>query len=466
MGKLSRREMLQASAAGVAGVAATALPGGVSLASAPSQDDVTMRYQVFWPADYDQVLAAYTEANPHVTLEIISVTGTDHQEVATKILASLAAGTPIDIGFACTEATQLYAGEGLAAPLKSLLMDQADDFKEYFADISPVLSETMFWEGDYYQLMVDWNAANMFFNINLLNAAGLEMPEETWTREDFVAYAQAMTGLGEAGDSFGFAWPNRLWGGWMPWIFVNESNILSEERAPGGEWFWDTFYADEPKAEGRGGGYRWPEPQANNPAVVEALEFVVSLTAEGSAPTAELGFSQNMAGFFTNDKIGMFPAGGFFTGHLLESGMEMGEFDVQYWPAWASQRHQLGVCGPWLLNEGPNLDQAWDFVKFSTQREVMETLAFFRDTTRTTPVRRSMNNAERYADTGPANWHVFYGTADERPDTGPIPAPVFSVELSNIFTRYTSLAVSLEQSPQEAMDNMQAELEDLYARHA
>ena len=466
MNRLSRREMLQASAAGVAGVAASALPGGVSLASAPQQEDVTLRYQVFWPADYDQVLAAYTEANPNVTLEIISVTGTDHQEVATKILSSLAAGTPIDIGFACTEATQLYAGEGLAAPLKSRLMDHADDFSEYFADISPVLSETMFWEGDYYQLMVDWNAANMFFNINLLNAAGLEMPEETWTREDFVSYAQAMTGLGEAGDSFGFAWPNRLWGGWMPWIFVNETNILTEERAPGGEWFWDTFYADEPKAEGRGGGYRWPEPQANNPAVVEALEFVVSLTAEGSAPTAELGFSQNMAGFFTNDKIGMFPAGGFFTGHLLESGMEMGEFDVQYWPAWASQRHQLGVCGPWLLNDGPNIDQAWDFAKFSTQREVMETLAFFRDTTRTTPVRRSMNNAERYADTGPANWHVFYGTADERPDTGPIPAPVFSVELSNIFTRYTSLAVSLEQSPQEALDNMQAELEDLYARHA
>ena len=33
-------------------------------------------------------------------------------------------------------------------------------------------------------------------------------------------------------------------------------------------------------------------------------------------------------------------------------------------------------------------------------------------------------------------------------------------------TRYTDLAVSLEQSAQEALDNMQAELEDLYARHA
>ena len=220
------------------------------------------------------------------------------------------------------------------------------------------------------------------------------------------------------------------------------------------------------RPRGIGGGYRWPEPQANNPEVVEALEFVVSLTAEGVAPTAELGFSENMAGFFTNNKIGMFPAGGFFTGFLLANGMEMGEFDVQYWPKWASQRHQLGVCGPWLYNGGANEDVAWDFAKFSTQREVMELLAFFSGTTRTTPVRRSMNNAERFANTGPANWHVFYGTADERPDTGPIPGPVFSVELSNIFTRYTSLAVSQEQSAQTALDNMQRELEETYARYA
>ena len=65
-------------------------------------------------------------------------------------------------------------------------MDQAADFKEYFSDISPVLSETMLYEDDYYQLMVDWNAANMFLNVNLLNEAGLEMPDETWTQEDFV----------------------------------------------------------------------------------------------------------------------------------------------------------------------------------------------------------------------------------------------------------------------------------------
>jgi ABC-type glycerol-3-phosphate transport system substrate-binding protein len=45
------------------------------------------------------------------------------------------------------------------------------------------------------------------------------------------------------------------------------------------------------------------------------------------------------------------------------------------------------------------------------------------------------------------------------------------VELTNIFTRFTSLATSSlatsgEQTPKEALDNMQAQMEDLYARNA
>jgi ABC-type glycerol-3-phosphate transport system substrate-binding protein len=43
---------------------------------------------------------------------------------------------------------------------------------------------------------------------------------------------------------------------------------------------------------------------------------------------------------------------------------------------------------------------------------------------------------------------------------------VFVVELTNIFTRFTSLATSGEQTPKEALDNMQAQMEDLYARNA
>ena len=171
MSKLSRRELLQASAAGIAGAAATALPGSAALASAPGQDEVTIRLQAD-PNDYQEVIDAYAGVAPNVKVEVVSVSGIDHAEVATKILASLAAGTPVDIGFAATEATQLYAGEGLAMGMKERLLDQADDFREYFSDVSPVLVETDFYEDDLYQLPRDFNAANMWLNTKLLGKPG------------------------------------------------------------------------------------------------------------------------------------------------------------------------------------------------------------------------------------------------------------------------------------------------------
>src|SRR5690606_27479397 len=102
-------------------------------------------------------------------------------EVASKILSQLAAGQPVHIGYAATEATQLYAGEGLAMPLTQRVLDSKEELAEYFSDVSPVLTETMMYEGDLYQLPRDFNAANMYFNTQLLEEAGLEMPGEDWT---------------------------------------------------------------------------------------------------------------------------------------------------------------------------------------------------------------------------------------------------------------------------------------------
>ena len=84
--------------------------------------------------------------------------------------------------------------------------------------------------------------------------------------------------------------------------------------------------------------------------------------------------------------------------------------------------------------------------------------------TLTTPARRSMNNEARYANTGPANWQVFYETLDKYPDTAPIPAPPVSNPMTTAYTKYTGLAMSGEMTAQEAMDGLQAELEEIYAR--
>jgi multiple sugar transport system substrate-binding protein len=465
--KISRREMLKLTATGAAGAAAVGaglLPGMKAFAAPPRQGTVTVRFQET-EEHYGKMTAAFNAKFPNIKIEYVNVTGLDHAEVASKILAQLAAGQPVDIGYAATEATQLYAGEGLADSLTKRVTDAKAELAEYFADVNPLLTETMMYKGDLYQLPRDFNAANMYFNTALLKEAGLPLPKEDWTKDDFEKYAKAMTSITKDKNSFGYGWTNRLWGSWTPWFFVNDTNLLAEEKVSGGEWMWNTFYANDPLAKGRGGGYNWPKPQANNPKMLEALEFVVSLTTNKLTPALNLGTGETLQGFFTSGKLGMTPAGGFWSGGLANAGMKPGDFDVQFWPKWKTQRHQLGVGAAWLLKGSPVQDQAWEYIKFSTSKEAMEMCSLFEPVTLTTPVRRSMNDEKRYSKTGPANWHVFYDTLDKRPDTGPIPAPVFSIEETDIYVRYTGKAVNGEISPKDALDGMQKELEDLYARN-
>ena len=257
--------------------------------AAPAAETVVLRIQAN-PDQESPVMALYRESvNSNVDGEYISITGIDHEEVAAKMLSMLAAGEQVDLGFAATEATQLYAGKGLAMALDEYVKASEAELQDYFSDVHPSLNEAMMWEGSLYQLSRDFNAANMYYNTAAFEGAGFGHPDASWTKDDFYQIASAIASGGSDSPVYGYAWINRLWGSWMPWIFVNGGNILTEERAPGGEWLWDTFYADDPAAEGRGGGWRWLAPQANDPANVEALEFMVQLFDEGITPAVELG---------------------------------------------------------------------------------------------------------------------------------------------------------------------------------
>ena len=473
---ISRRDFLRWSGATatmlvVAACAPSAPPpeagaGAAEGGAAPAADKIVLRMQVD-PEQEQPVVDMYKAINPNVDFEFVSVTGIDHEEVAAKIMTLVASGQTLDLGYAATEATQLYAGQKLSAPIDEWVKRDAADLKDYFADVHPSLIQAMMWEGSLYQLPIDFNAANMYYSSAVLQEAGVEAPKTEWTKDDFYNIAKATTKKDASGatQTYGYAWTNRLWGGWMPWIFVNGSNLLTEEVAPGGEWLWSEFYAGDAAAEGRGGGWRWMAPKANDPANVEALEFMVQLYDEGITPAVELGGGDTLQGFFTTGKLAMTPAGGFWAGGLNNAGMEKGSFDVQLMPNWKNQRHQFGTAGQWIFAQGKQQDAAWDYMKFRMTKDAMMANGMFNPVTLTTPTRRSMLTEERFANTGPANWQVFYATLDDHPDTAPIPAPPVSNPMTALFVGYTSRAMNGELTPQAALDGMQKELEELFARN-
>jgi len=470
---LSRRAFLRFAGAGAVTIAivscsspssstpAASTSGASDAQSAPSAAARTLVVQGN-PTDEQGVADSFSEKFPDATVEFISVTGIDHEEVASKILSMVAAGQRFDLGGAATEANQLYAGQGLSVNMREWVERDAEELRDFFSDCHPSLIEAMMFEDGLYMLPQNFNAANMYYNTAMFEQAGIERPADDWTNEDFLAIAsQLATGAGTANQTYGYGWTNRLWGSWMPFIFSHGANLTTEERAPGGEWMWGNFYADDPAAEGRGGGWRWLAPQANNAANVEALQVVVDMIQQSVSPTVELGGGDTLQGFFTANKMAMTPAGGFWAKGLSNAGMANGSFDVMLWPKAATQRHQFGTGGKFIFQQSQEQDLAWDYCKHTVSIEGMR--AFYVAPI-STPTRRSFMNAEFYAETGPEHWQVFQDTLDKHPSTSPIPAPPCSNPMTTTFTKFTGLATNGEMTPQAALDGMQTELLEIFER--
>ena len=182
---ISRRDLLKLAVAGSTGLVMSGLPVQVI-----AQDMLTIKVQTLGFGDYSlQPVADILMARkPNVKVEWVVVTGIDHEEVAAKILALDAAGESIDVGYAGTEACQYFAGQGLAAPLDDLITGDPDqDFWiDFFSDVHPSLVEAMMYEGSLYEPPRDFNAANMYFNTNVLADNGFDVPGPDWTKDDFL----------------------------------------------------------------------------------------------------------------------------------------------------------------------------------------------------------------------------------------------------------------------------------------
>lgn len=207
--KISRREMLRLAALGTAGIVASASGVGQAFAStlpAPAaarlkQEKAKLRVQVNQANAEKPFFDIFQEKFPDIEVEILEVTGIDHEEIASKILSMVAAGQAPDVGYAATEALELYAGKELAAPLTERVKADATELAEYFTDVHPSLVEAMMYEGDLYELPRDFNAANMYFNTGLLKEAGLEVPKADWDKDEFYRYASTMTKKSASGET-------------------------------------------------------------------------------------------------------------------------------------------------------------------------------------------------------------------------------------------------------------------------
>lgn len=460
MTQLTRRGLL----AGAVGVGSLALLGGqwprLTGADIPGRHDDSLSIAILGTnqdaAARQSLVDAFTARHPDISVRLQAIQGTDWADFFAKILTMVAAGTPPDVCVVATEGAQLFA-ERLAEPLDEFIKRDAAQVQDYFDDVHPSLIEAFMYKGSFYQMPIDFNAANMYFNTGAMRRAGVPYPAADWTHQDFLTMARQMRRA--AGSGFvPFYWTNRLWGGIVPWLYINDTSFLTETKSPGGEWLWDRFYPDHKGAYS--GGFLWEGSNASDPKVAESFEFVRALVEEGLGTSPAQGGGNELVGQFSGGSIGMTPAGGFWVQGLSEAGLTPQDYDVAYFPKWRTQRHQFGAAGYAILKTSERKDEAWEWVKFCTSREGMQ-LAF--PSPNTTPTRRSMCNEALYSQKGPAHWKVFYDTLDQLP-CAPIPAPpqqaaVETALIKNVLGAVTGSAAELPAALERLDEDLTRALE-------
>jgi multiple sugar transport system substrate-binding protein len=166
----------------------TAVPPTATVNPCPN-GPVTVKVHDWSSADrqeyWDQVIKAFNAANPC----IVAVTVKLPEDRAVR-LNELSAGTAPDlVGFDSSDLPRV-AGVGYLSDLTPLMAkDNFDPAKEFFDSVY----KTGFVAGKPVAIAKDYSVSAFYANTGLLEKAGIDVPKEGWTYDDYLKMAQKLT---------------------------------------------------------------------------------------------------------------------------------------------------------------------------------------------------------------------------------------------------------------------------------
>lgn len=389
---------------------------------------------VFWEnntsarAGWEGHVARFNEIYPDITVNLIGVPGEIWSDYLQGTATLIAGGETPDIIWVATEGVRFLVDKGLMMPLDGMIAEEGDALQPYFDDIAPALLDSMRVDDSLYFLPFSWNNMVMFYNKQMFDAAGVEYPSNDWTREDFLAAARALTADRDGdgnNDQFGFAGSGGGLFTTIPWVLANGASIVS-----------DDFCA----------------PTVNDPAVVEAVQFLYDLTyVEKVAPAP--GTLTDAGLQFINGDVAMFGGGRWPIIQLFSEGFT--DFDIAPWPGNPDQTTIYGVDGFGIFQSSQNPAAAWEFLKFMSSADVQQLLVGTEDSPLgNIPALRSV--AEGISQFPPANYGIYYGSLDG--NVRLVPSPPRFNELESIFMRYYNQIMADEISVEDGLNGAQTEL--------
>ena len=444
--RLHQIRMLNRHTSRIASVFVVALLLAVTLTPLATADSERSVSFAFWgdPAEaaaYEDVIVAFEDQSSDVQVDAQYTPGKD--DYGKRISTSFAGSNPPDVFLINYRDYGQYAGSGALEPLGPRLGESAliseDDFYELPLDAFRYDGNEL--------ICIPQNISSLvvYYNVDMFEAAGLPLPADDWTLDDFVEAAKALTvdhdGDGIT-DTHGLVSDSSLIR-YAPFIWGNEGEIVDDIDHP------THLTLDTPEAR-------------------EGIQWFMDLGVQGHnvVPSEAEVLAEDDLSRFMNGRAGML----FQSRRVVPTLREIDGFQWDVAPLPQGEEpagilHSDAFC---MSAAAGDKDAAWEFIEYAVGPEGQEVLA---QTGRTVPSLKSVAESPVFLGTGeadddnasPPSSHVYLDTI---PMLGRVPSLSTWPEIEDIFNAEFQKALYTEIDLDEALQHVEANTEDAFRRAA
>ena len=227
--------------------------------------------------DWDAVIAGFNETYPNITVQI---TKSPFKDFFTR-LQTQASGDNLPDAFMMNGPNfQLYASNDIIVPFDRAVEDGELDFSNY----PEAMAELYTYDGTPYAVPTSYDSIGLWYNEDLFEKAGVEVPTDEWTWEDLHEAAQEISEALKDEGVYGFAGGAYNQELFYNLIFQAGGAVLNEDAT---------------------------EAQYSSPGSREALQFLRDMVEDGSSPTIQTTADTSPDELFKSGKAAMVYGGSF-----------------------------------------------------------------------------------------------------------------------------------------------------------
>lgn len=398
---------------------------GCGNASPAKSEEVTINFWHHYSAESPEnetlmnvIIPKFEAENPGIKVNAVSHEWADLHE---KILISAQSKTLPDVA----RLDSAWVPEFQKMGILTSLDEEMSDFNEVSGNLLESAMSTAYVKGHYYGLALNTNTKILFYNVEALEAAGLEVPK---TMDDFVAAVRALSGTNDNGQQvWGYNEPALAGWNLCPFIWSMGGSLTNE---------------DETVATG----------YINSDATVKAIQTLADLYNEGAITGWNSGDIPMTDGFGTGRYMML------LEGPWKTSEMEGAYPDFKYatseMPAGEGGSHSvLGGEDIGMFNTA-NKEAAWKFIKFMTDEFAEEEMAKCGQI----PVNKKALESDTVKNAPFAPFIEAIKTAKSRPTVA-----CWS-EMDNELSVAVAAVMNGEKTAKEAMDELAVKFDTLLAQ--